>query len=204
MSEARANRWDPARLSRWLELSAVAVAASFGLPAVALASGNFEFKIQGYYIIDFLVFVGLIVWVGRKPIARMLDQRYKDVAREIEEARALKIAAQARYDEYDARSRALEFELRKILDEVREGTQAEVERILAEAETQVARISAEEQLRIAQESKRLRAALAHETAEFAVELATTRVTERLDEAGQLRLIERALVDLERVTVEGQA
>ncbi len=192
------------RFGRWIDALIVAIVALLALPAMALASGEFEFTIHGYYIIDFLVFVGVLVWVGRKPLAKMLDQRYKDVAREIEEARALKLAAQARYDEYAARTSALEHELRKILDEVREGTRAEVERILAEAEALVARMAAEEQVRISQESKRLRALLASETAELAVSLADANLRARLDEDGQNRLIDQSLVDLQRVSAEVQA
>jgi F-type H+-transporting ATPase subunit b len=158
--------------------------------------GCFEFQIHGYYIINFVVFVALLVVFGRKKIAASLEKSYQDVAHEIEQAREAKAAAEAKLAEYQARLASLDEQNQQLLAEVRAGTQVEVEQILAEARAQVARITTEEQQRLEQESKRLRDALHDETASLALQLAEQALRERLDAAGQTRLVDGALGDLE--------
>ena len=177
------------------------ILAGLALPALALASDetcNAEhwcFQIHGFYIIDFLAFVGLLVYFGRKPIAAMLDKRHADVAKEMEAAKAVRDEAQAKYDEYTARIAGLEAELQTMLADVQKGTAVEVERIMAEARQQVARLTAEEQQRLEQESKRLRDSLQREAAALALQMAEQTLREKLDAAGQQRLVERSLTEL---------
>jgi F-type H+-transporting ATPase subunit b len=166
----------------------------------AFASGGatehgFVFQVHGFFIINFVAFIGIIVYVGRKPIAAMLDRRYRDVAKEIEAARELKAAAQARYDDYQRRFQQLQQELNGLLEDTRKGTQLEMDRILKDAEAQVGRITAEEQQRLAQESKKLRDQLERDAAAMALRLAEQMVKDRLDAAAQQRLVDRALGDL---------
>ena len=63
----------------------IALAMTALLPSIALAGGDvgFEFDLHGYYIIDFVVFFGALIYFGRRPIAAMLDQRHKTVAAEM-------------------------------------------------------------------------------------------------------------------------
>lgn len=159
---------------------------------------NFCWTIHGFYVFDFIVFVGLLVFAARKPIAAMLDKRYQDVAKEIAAARQLQIEAQAKLDDYRARIAGLELELQRLLAEVRHGTESEVQRILAEAATQVQRITAEEAVRLEQESKRLREELQHEAALLALRMAEDTLKQRLDGAGQAKLVDRALADIDRL------
>jgi F-type H+-transporting ATPase subunit b len=180
---------------------AVTLAGSL-LPALALAeeaaecnAESFCWKIQGFYIIDFLVFVGILVWAGRKPIAALLDKRHADVAKEIAAARVVRDEAQAKYDEYKQRIDGLEQDLQKMMADVRIGTESEVQRILADAHAQVERMTAEEQLRLAQESKRLRLELQNDAAKIALEMAEATLKQRLDAAGQRKSIDRAAADL---------
>ncbi|MBI5608939.1 MAG: hypothetical protein HY902_08650 [Deltaproteobacteria bacterium] len=181
------------------------IAAAIGLNLMALQAfadeacnaeqGCFEFQIHGYYIINFVVFVGLLVYFGKKTIAQSLEKRYQDVAREIEQAQAAKAAAQAKLAEYQERMGQLEDENQRMLAEVRAGTQVEVEQILADARAQVARVAAEEEQRILQESKRVRDALHRETAALALRLAEELVQKRIDGAAQQKLIDKAMNDL---------
>ena len=187
---------------RWLAGFVSAVAVLFA-PALAFAGSangcnpsEFCFPIHGYYILDFLVFVGILVYFGRKPIAAMLDKRYADVAKEIAAAKELRDAAQAKYDEYRKRIEGLEEELARTLAEVRQGTEVEMRRILEDAQAQVDKITAEEHLRLEQESKRLREELQREAATLALQMAERTLQQRLDPAAQQRLLDRALHDIE--------
>ncbi len=180
------------------------------LPAVAWASGGggtcsahdgcFEFQVHGYYIINFIVFVGLVVWFGKKGIVDALEKRYRDVAKEIETAQAAKAEAEAQLRDYEARMARLAEDNARLLAEVRAGTDNEVANILAEARILVERAASDEKLRLEQESKRLRDQLKDETARIAVDLAEQIVRKRLDSKAQDRLVEAALADLEALPV----
>jgi F-type H+-transporting ATPase subunit b len=174
------------------------LAAALALAAPALAwAGDFTFQIHGYYIIDFLVFVAILVYFGRKPIAAMLDSRYKQVVADIEEARALRESAQARFDEYKARLEHLEDELAAMLTDVRKGTRTEVTRILADARATSERIAAEESARLTQEAKRIRENLAAHAASLALQLAEEELKRSLTPDLQQQLVARTLDELEQ-------
>ncbi|MBM4344227.1 MAG: hypothetical protein FJ100_12735 [Deltaproteobacteria bacterium] len=197
------NRPQPATQRAWATVAGCTLAL---LPTLAWASGGggtcnahdgcFEFQVHGYYILNFLVFVGLVVWYGRKPIAAALDKRYRDVAKEIEAAQAAKAEAEAQLRDYQTKVTRLAEDNARLLAEVRAGTDIEVANILAEARTLVDRATADEKLRLEQESKRLRDQLVDETARIAVDLAEQLVRQRLDGAAQERLVQAALADLE--------
>ncbi len=185
-----------ARVATWFHLPMrVALALALWTPGLALA-GDFEFAVHGFYVIDFLVFVGILVYFGRKPIAAALDSRYKTVVAEIEEAKALRMAAHARYDEYRARIEHLDAELTAALHEVRVGTRTEITSILQDARETTERISAEESARLSQEGKRLRAELAEAAATTALRLAEAELQQAMSADVQRRLVERTLVELE--------
>lgn len=177
------------------------------VPAVALAAGDagFEFKIHGYYIIDFFVFFGLLVYFGRKPIAAMLDQRHKTVSAEIDQALLIRAEAEAKYNQYRVRLDTLEDELATVMDDVRKGTQVEVDRILEDARKTADRISADEHTRLQQESKKIREQLAKHAAEMALGMAEVQVRTRLEKAdAQALLTARVLTELEKRETEVQA
>ncbi len=170
-------------------------------PALAFAEtveddpSKFSINMQGFYIIDFIAFFGLLIYVARKPIAAMLDKRYNDVAKEIAAAKELRDAAQAKFDEYQARIDRLDEELARTMAEVRAGTSIEVQRILEDAEHTVQKIAADEAQRLVQESKRIREQLAREGAVLALEMAEVLVRERMNPKTQEQLIEKAIADL---------
>ena len=175
-----------------------AVAAAILTPSLAFAGGDagFEFTIHGFYLIDFALFVGLIVYFGRKPIAAMLDDRYKSVAADIEQAAVLRQQAEAKYEEYKLRLERLEDELAKVIDDVKAGTEHEVDRILKDAEREADRIASDERARLAQETKKIRQELASHAAKMALELAEKQVRERLAQPGaQDKLVDRNLTEL---------
>ena len=174
-------------------------AAILTTPALALASGDagFEFTIHGFYIIDFFIFAGIIVYFGRKPIAAMLDQRHKNVAEEIQRAQVMADEAEARFNEYRFRLDRLEGELTAVLDEVRKGTKIEVARILADAQTTADRIAGDEQARLQQEAKKIRDGLARHAAEMALDLAEAQVRTRLAKGDKHdQMVERIVAELE--------
>ena len=197
-------------LTRWRTIASTALASL--LPALAWAEEAAEkageaaehdptqwtLQIQGFYLIDFIAFVAIIIYAARKPLAAFLDKRYADVSKEIELAQAMQAEAQKKFDAYNLRMQNLATEMEQILSEARAGTQAEVKRILDDAHVQVERITAEERVRLEQESKRIRDTLQREAATLAVTLAEQMVRERLDPATQGLVQERALREIEQL------
>lgn len=172
-------------------------------PALAFAEGSCEpnefcFQVQGYYVLDFIAFVAIIVYFARKPLAAFLDKRFADVSKEIAAAHELRDAAQQKYDAYKLRMDNLAIEMDKILADARAGTTLEVQRILAEAQAQVERVTAEEKIRLDQESKRIRDQLQKDAAALALKLAEQMVRERLDASAQVKLVDRALHEIEEL------
>ncbi len=159
---------------------------------------EFCFQVQGYYILDFIAFVAIIVYAARKPLAAFLDKRYADVSKEIAAAHELRDAAQQKYNAYKARMDNLAVEMEKILTDARAGTEVEVQRILADAKAQVERVTAEERIRLDQESKRIRDELQRDAAALALKLAEQMVRERLDAGSQAKLVDRALTEIEEL------
>ena len=169
-------------------------------PGLALASGDagFTFSIHGYYLIDFAVFLGILIYFGRKPIAAALDGRYKTVVQDMSEAKELRDQAQARFDEYKERLGRLEEELAQVIAEVRQGTQVECDRILADARTTADRIASEEAARIAQEGKKVREELAAHAVDVALRISTEQITSKLDAARQQQLVDRVIADMSAI------
>ena len=175
-----------------------ALASGGGAGTCSAHDGCFEFQIHGYYIINFLVFIGILVYFGRKPLAASLEKRYQEVAKEIEAAREAKLAAEQRLRDYQAKMTKLEDENQRMLAEMRAGTQVEMDSILAEARTQVSRLTAEQAVRLEQESKRLRDQLQREAATKALQLAEALVRQRMDAATQAKLVDQTLNELEQL------
>lgn len=177
-------------------LWAAAALASGGEQTCSAHDGCFQFNVHGYYVINFIVFVAVIVWFGKKPLAEALDKRYRDVAKEIETAQLAKAEAEALLADYEAKMARLSEDNARLLAEVRTGTDVEVQSILADARTQVERMTAEIKLRLEQESKRIRDQLKDETAQMALRLAEEIVRKRMTAGAHAQLIDAALADLE--------
>lgn len=181
-------------------------------PALAFASGGqcapdeFCFTIHGYYIINFVVFVAILFFAGKKALAETLQKRYAEVAKEIEAAQAAKSAAEEKFLAYKQRVERLEDENAKLLAEVRTGTEAEVQQILAEARAASDKLQAEVALRATQENKRLRDELQRDASELSLKLAREILTERLQgpqaAAAQSALVADGLAGIESLPGPG--
>lgn len=192
--------------------AAAAAAMAVLAPSLAFASGGqcapdeFCFTIHGYYIINFVVFVAILVFAGKKALTQTLQKRYEEVAKEIESAQAAKAAAEEKFLAYKQRVERLEEENAKLLAEVRAGTSVEVEQILAEARAASDKLASEVALRASQEHKRLREELQREASELSLKLARDMLIERLQGPGaaaaQAALVADGLAGIESLPGPG--
>lgn len=173
-------------------------------PATALAAEGHGFVLSehGFYILDFLVLIGLLVWFAKKPMKAWLEERAKQIQKEIDEARRMREAAEAKLREYEQKLSALEAEQKKILDAFVEAGEREKQRIVSEAESAANKMLADAERRIEQEAKRLQEALEHEAVDLAVGMSETVIRKRLEPTVQQRMVTDYIAGLE--AMDGKA
>ncbi len=150
---------------------------------IALLAGGhgFEWKVQGFYILDFAVYVIALVVVLRKPISEFVALRRERLVKDIEESKALKAEKEALLAEYTRRLESLEAERQKVLADARAAGEAEAKRVLAEAELTVARIQRDAQARIEQETRKIEQELRLHAVQVASREAERLVVERISD-----------------------
>jgi F-type H+-transporting ATPase subunit b len=147
-------------------------------------------------VVNFLLFLFLIVFFGGPRIRQALQSRRAKIEQDLTEARELRAAAQATYDEYTSRLQQLDQEMAKIRQEMIRAGEAERDRIVAEAEGKASRMRRETQFVIDQQLKQLRKDLTREAVEAAVTTAEKVLTEKITPADQQRLAKEYLGSLQ--------
>jgi F-type H+-transporting ATPase subunit b len=145
--------------------------------------------------VNFAILVGLLVWLGRKPTQAFLVSRRAAVVDGLEEAQKMKAAAEAKYNEYQARLANLDLELAKIGAEIVASGEADRQAIIAEAERKASRLRRETEFLIEQQLKQLRVDLTKETVEAALLAAEKVLRERATSDDQQRLAKAYLTRL---------
>ena len=146
-------------------------------------------------VVNFAVLVGLLIFLARKPTQAFLVSRRAAVVDGLAEAQKMKAAAEAKYEEYQARLANLDTELAQIKSEIIASGQSERERIIAEAERKAARMRRETDFLIEQQLKQLRVDLTKETVEAAMSAAEKVLRERTTDDDQQRLAKAYLTKL---------
>ncbi len=172
------------------------------LPSLALAAGDGGHAPEApptlqliATIINFCLFIGILVYFGRKPVREFFLNRRDDVVANIEESKRLREEAEAKLREYTERVDAFDAERQKMLDEYRAIGEAEREKIVADATVQAARIRSDAEARAGHEARQARGGVHGDIVERAVELATNEITSRLNPAVHSQLIDRGIASL---------
>jgi len=129
------------------------------VPALALASGGgehgFTFGTQGLYIIDFLVLVGLLVFLTRKKFAAALQDRAAGVRKDIDEATGEHDEARRTLDEKSGHLEGLKADRAALEQRFRDEAAREHDRVLADADARARRLVAEAERQVEAERRRL-------------------------------------------------
>ncbi len=142
----------------------------------------------GFLTITFLLFVGLLVYFGARPLRQHLQTRADTVEKAIAEATKAKEAALARAREAEAKLAALDGEVSKMKADFEAQGKAEAERIEAAAADMAKKIAKDTEDMVAAEMARAREALRTEAAKLALQLAEDRIRKMLtvDDDARLR------------------
>lgn len=143
----------------------------------------------GWLIVDFAIFLFLLVRFGGGPLSSYLTNRHNAVKKAIEEAQAAKAEAERKAREYDERVRSLDAEVAKIRDEFKRSGEAVQARVLESAKRSAERIAADAKSTIAAEEARAQQQLKAEAARLALELAEKAVREKVGAPDHKRLNE---------------
>lgn len=155
-------------------------------------------------LVNFIVLVGLLVWVIRKKGNPALAARRAEVEKELEEARRLRAEAERRHLGTASRLQKLDHEMVQIRGEMIKAGEAERDRIVAQAEEKAARIRKDTSFLIEQQMKQLRKELLHEAANAAVVAAEELLRERTTDADHDQLAQAYLKRLDEVFEERQS
>ena len=138
--------------------------------------------------LNFGLFVAILVYLARKPIANMLRQRQENIKQTIEEADRQKQEARKKYLEYEAKLAQLDKEKEKIISKFIEQGEKERQRIIEEAKKAAEAIKKSAQMAAEQEMKTARAKLREEIAELATNMAGEIIKQKFTKKDQDRLI----------------
>jgi F-type H+-transporting ATPase subunit b len=140
-----------------------------------------------FAILNFALFIWLVVRFGGKPFRAYLEQRHQTVRQQLEEAAALHEQARQKLAEIDRKLRDVEQELAEIREGVAKDAQVEKERIIKAAEAEAQHIVAQADETLSRELRRARRLLEVEAVESAVRAAEKLLRQRLTDADRRRL-----------------
>jgi F-type H+-transporting ATPase subunit b len=180
-----------------LPLHAPAALLTLLLAAPAAASGGEEGGGLFFPWLNFLLLLGVLFALARKPIQKFFADRRKAIHDELERSAELQRQAEERYAKWQRRLVDLERELEGIRRTARQRAESEREHILADARANAARIEETARTAIEQELRRAREQLRDEASELAVELAAGLLREQVTPADRDRLLDEFIARVEQ-------
>jgi F-type H+-transporting ATPase subunit b len=148
-----------------------------------------------FALLNFGIFVALVVWKGGPAIRRFVRQRHTDIKDALDEAARLRDEARAVLDDHKQRLDRADAEIESLVTEIRAEAEAEKQRILEQAEVQAATMKREAESRIEAELDRARAALEIEVVAAAIGRAVEILQARTTPADHAGLVDGFIRDI---------
>lgn len=153
--------------------------------------GGAEHKdLDGWKWANFAILAAALGYMLNKALPPFFKSRTAEIQKDIAEAARLKAEAEQQAAEIERRMATLGDEVAHIREEARAAAERESERLIREAEQQVARIQAQAEQEIAAMTKHATEKLKAQAAELALELAESRVRERINPAADGVLVDQ--------------
>lgn len=157
--------------------------------------GGFAFDVV-YPFASFLIFIGLLVYLARRPVQDALHNRALTIRKSIEDAAKERAEAEARYNELNQRIQALGGRIEEMKAEARREADLEAARLVERAAQESARLRDVAERTIRDESIRAQQQLRTEAIRLAANLAREQISASLTSADQIRLDQEFLSSLE--------
>lgn len=164
---------------------------------------GFNVNEQGFYLLDFLIFVMVIGTFVVKPARSFLEARHEAIRLEMAEAADVLQKAQGQLDLLEGRLNGLPDESKQLQEAFRKDGEHARARLEKDTVDAVAKIKRDLTTRLDQESARIRNEVYRYVSTEALRLAEEKIRKRLDQATQRRLVGQYLDDLKRIDHLGE-
>lgn len=147
-------------------------------------------------LFNFGVVVTILMWKVRPAIRRYTAKRHDTIKSALEEASLLREQARAKLEEYTSQLARAEKEIEQMVTDIRQGAEAEKQRILADAEAQARALTRDAEQRIAAEIERARAGLEREVVAAAIAVAERLIREQATRSDHTQLADGFIQDIQ--------
>ncbi len=130
-----------AKLSKFLTIG-LSVGLSISASVVYAAEESGIDPHMTWRVINFVIFVGLLFYLLKKPVTNYFKSRRESIVEELEEAQRLKEEAEKLLEETQKKLKTLEDEIKNILETFESMAENERQQILKEVERAIERIRA--------------------------------------------------------------
>lgn len=142
-----------------------------------------------YRCLNFALMVGLLVFFVAKPIRKGLAGRREGIEKSLQEAKAAKEEAEAKFAEYDRKLSKAAAEIEEISAAIKREGEMEREKILANAREMAEKIKQEAEKSAGHEVSKARAQLRQDAARMAIEIAEDLLSKNFTGEDQSRLVD---------------
>lgn len=164
-------------------LATVIAVAAAALPTAALAAGDpaREKTLLVYAVCNFVLFVGLLYFLLRKPLREFLDRREHELNREIERVQQLRADFDDRIRGLTERLDGIDRESKTLVEEIVSAAERERDRILAEADALARSIQHSTEQRVSTMEREIRAGIVDEITRRVLADAEGRIRDAVDD-----------------------
>jgi len=172
-------------------------------PAPALASGGESVAWDLIWrVVNLAMLLAVLFVFARKPVQAFFQDRRERIQGEIQSAAQLRKEAEQRYAKWQRQLVDLDAELERVRATARERTEAERERILADARAAAERIRSDAHVAVEQELRRAREQLRDEASALSIQLASELLQAQVTDTDRDRLIDEFTAKIEQPSPNG--
>ena len=194
------------------------VAALLLVSSVALAAGGGSVSFSdinwwnwdahklplGWFIVDFIIFAGLLVHFVKKPMAAAFENRHNTIKKTIEDNEKAHADARQTHDEFQSKLANVDAEGNALIERSKADGALERDKMVEDANAYSERIKGDSSAIVEQEYTQASIRLQAFTALAALKDAEERLKANITDGDQTRLLEEAIAELETSTSAGGA
>tara|TARA_Y100000589_G_scaffold250802_1_gene238934 strand:+ start:1303 stop:1926 length:624 start_codon:yes stop_codon:yes gene_type:complete len=158
----------------------------------------------GWFIVDFVIFVGLLIHFVKKPLAAAFENRHKAIKKTIEDNEKAHADARQAHDEFQSKLANVDAEGNALIERSKADGALERDKMIEDATAYSERIKVDSKAIVDQEYTQARVRLQAFTALAALGDAEERLKANITDGDQTRLLEEAIAELETASSAGGA
>ncbi|HEY3804221.1 MAG TPA: hypothetical protein VGL61_16505 [Kofleriaceae bacterium] len=148
-----------------------------------------------FMLINFGIFIALLGWKGAPAANKLAAERHDQIKDALDEAARLREQAKHKLEEYEARIKGMDSEIKMLVDGIRKDAESDKARILEAAAEQAAQMKRDAELRIAAEIELARLQLTKEVTAATVAATEKIVKDKATPDDQRKLVSTFISDL---------